>query len=712
MSVPTNPNAGASAEDGDPSLVVLAGARAPANEPLQDPAQVKGVLRRLERGFLHLDRWIGLAVPEPLNPLLHTGAIAVTSLLIATATGIILLLWYQPSVHLAYESVSAMSLAPWTAGFMRSLHRYSSDLCMFFGLVHAIRYFLARRFIGPQWLAWVTGLATMATLWFVGWTGYWLVWDVRAQYVALGTARVVDALPIFADPLSRSFITDEGVNSLLFFVVFFFHMLVPLAMGVVLWLHITRLSRARFLTRKPLTIWVCGLLLLLCVAYPATSAAPAEMAALSVSYSMDWWYLVPLVLTDRLSGGMLWASLLVSSVVLFSIPWWLGGRPRQVANVIASRCNSCMKCYQDCPYGAISMVPRTDGSDKFPTQASIDPAKCVGCGICAGSCDTAGVGVDWFGAIDQRRRIEAWLEQAVGDAAAPVVAFVCAESAGGDLVIDPATGLCDDLPGYRVLRVPCAGWVHPLLIERAIRHGASGALVVSCGPGECHYREGGEWIGLRLDGVREPVLRVDKVPRDRVRLLALDRTRAAKLIREAQIFCDGAKMSSAIRHSPVLTGLAAAVIAAIFAAPVGLLSDLSYAAPRVEGSELVVSFKHPGQLSENCRKVSAAELAKMPVHMRREEVCERARSAVRLRVMVDGAQSVEVTVPPSGIWSDGNSVAVERISVRPGEHSVEVAIGDSADPDEWRYLDRRTLEFSEDARRVVVFDRVAGFSWH
>ncbi|MEE9279772.1 MAG: hypothetical protein V3V67_06320 [Myxococcota bacterium] len=57
-------------------------------------------------------------------------------------------------------------------------------------------------------------------------------------------------------------------------------------------------------------------------------------------------------------------------------------------------------------------------------------------------------------------------------------------------------------------------------------------------------------------------------------------------------------------------------------------------------------------------------------------------------------------------------MAVEHIPVSPGEHTVAIAIGDSADPAEWTYTFEDTLTFGEEARRVVAFDRVSGFSVH
>ena len=129
-------------------------------------------LRFLAKGFLYVDRLLARVMPASLNPFLHTGAIAVTTLLVALVTGILLLGWYKPSVNLAYESVAAMGLAPWTSGLLRSLHRYSSDACIFFALVHAIRLFFERRFAGARWLAWVTGIVMLGTVWLIGWTSY------------------------------------------------------------------------------------------------------------------------------------------------------------------------------------------------------------------------------------------------------------------------------------------------------------------------------------------------------------------------------------------------------------------------------------------------------------------------------------------------------------------------------------------------------------
>jgi ferredoxin/coenzyme F420-reducing hydrogenase delta subunit len=678
------------------------------SRPTEPAVRGAGFLKRVDSAFMRIDDAVARVLPDDLNPLARTGAVATTTLIIACVTGILLLLWYKASLYQAYDSVVAMSEAPLTAGFIRTLHRYSSDACLFFTMLHGIKLFFAGRFAGARWLSWVTGIVLVVMLWFEGWIGYWLVWDLPGGQVALGTAKLLDPLPIFADPPGRSFLTNEGLNSLFFFVVFFVHVFLPLFAAGITWLHIARISRPKLLTGKKLTWWVTGTLSVMSLVLPAGLTGPADMTAMGGEYDMDWWYLAPLALTDRLSAGALWSILLVGCILVTAVPWLFGRRKPIAATVVESLCNACTKCYQDCPYEAITLAPRTDGR-AFDARAFVLEDKCVGCGICAGSCDTAGIGLPQLRVQAERRRLEALIDAEVAGGGSPWVAFTCGNSAAAELQPNAETGACVNLPGWIGFELPCSGWTQPLTVERALKHGAAGVAIVSCRPGSCTQREGADWTALRMEGKREPSLRSDKIDASRVHVIALDRPEAGEL-RTRLAALQAGRPTAPASAKGIGRILAAAAVLIVLTLLTPLLAELPYARPQSTGAELAVSFRHPGQITENCRDISEEEKLTLPPHMRRDRICDRGRNPVVLQISVDGELVYDQAHEPRGLWGDGSSVAVLHLPIEAGSRRVHAVLidGPEGDPHETT----ATLDFDEQNRRVLLFDRSRGFTWH
>ncbi|HYH41566.1 MAG TPA: cytochrome b N-terminal domain-containing protein, partial [Burkholderiales bacterium] len=279
----------------------------------------------MERALAGLDGFIARWLPHESNPLAQAGAAANFALTVAIASGVALLVWYSPSLQFAYDSVSAMTGGT-AGGWVRAVHRYSSDLAMLFVLVHAARIFFARKFSGTRWLPWVSGVGLIALVWFIGWTGYWLVWDQPAQQVAVTSMRLLDALPIFGEPLGRLYVADRMVPSLLFFVVFFLHMLLPLAIAVGLAVHLVRVSRAKLFPNWKLAVGLLAGLAIAAWLVPAPLDARAQMALKAPSFTVDAWYLTPLAFALRFQHAGLWVALFGTTAVAAAVPWLLGRR--------------------------------------------------------------------------------------------------------------------------------------------------------------------------------------------------------------------------------------------------------------------------------------------------------------------------------------------------------------------------------------------------
>jgi len=441
------------------------------------------------------------------NPLYHSGAVAVGAFVVLLVTGVYLLLFYR--VGAPYASVAAISHQAWGGRWIRTVHRYASDLAVVAIVVHAVRMFFQGRSWGPRALAWLSGLVLLFVLLVSGWTGYVMVWDVQARLFAMEGARLLDVLPIFSEPIVRAFSGETPMPGAFFFLNLFLHIALPIGLALLLWIHVARVARPRLLPPRPLLFASLGLLLLLSVVWPAPMIPEADALRVPVEVTVDLFYGFFLPITTRVQPGWTWLLGGGLAVVACLVP--VVARPRSpyrpAPSVVDERlCTGCEQCYLDCPYEAISMVARQD--DRPTLVARVDPGLCVSCGICAGSCAPMGVGPPGRTGRDQLAGVHAFVER---HAPRDVVIVACDRGSGG-------VGSMASFLHAPVLPVGCAGSLHTSVVEHLIRSGAQGVLVVSCPPRDCWNREGAIWLEQRLFHDREAELQA-RVDRRRVRLL-------------------------------------------------------------------------------------------------------------------------------------------------------------------------------------------------
>lgn len=686
-------------------------ANPPGSQPPVPPVRAARIFAAGDRLATRLDTWLERWLPRELNPLAHLGAAANAMLVLATLSGVLMLIWYSASVQSAWHSLA--DLAPRSfGGLVRSVHRYSSDLVMLLVLAHALRTLLARKFADARWLAWVSGIALLGLVWFIGWSGYWLVWDVRAQLLARDSIRALDVLPIFGEPMLRLFTSDATVPSLLFFVVFFLHMSLPLGIAGGLALHLARQSRTQLLPNWRLSVWLAGAVVVAALVFPATNAAVAQMAVKPARFTMDWWFLWPLAITARLSGGGIWLTTVLATAGLMTVPWWLARRrprPTFQATVNVSRCFSCTLCSHDCPFGAITMVPRTDGKP-FPSQAQIDPARCIGCGICAGACDTQGIGLAWFDAHQVIRDLETFVLAEVARGTAPALAFVCAQSDGGWELFDHVAW-ARRVPGYTLRPVPCIGWIEPKLVERIISKGAAAVLIIGCGSSEAFCKEGARWLPARLAGTREPEFRPNRADPRKVAHVNFDPLRPHLLTAAAARLRTQTPAPTPPVRSPFAAWGISLLVTAVLLSGLLVVSDAPFRNPAPGEAEFVFTFRVYGDW------VSGAAVAlpdpahdTRPVHMRAAQPAQRTRSPVIVQFDVDGRSQAHV-FRAKGLTSDGASVGELRVLLTPGAHRLIVHVATHADPNAPRQTWTAEVTARPGRLSVLTLDASRGFEF-
>ncbi|GBD44807.1 Cytochrome b6 [bacterium HR40] len=478
--------------------------------------RIKSALRL---AFAAAEARLGRLFPPAWNPLLNLGALGFFFYWIVTVSGIYIYVFFDTGVSQAYSSVEYMTRDQWfAAGVMRSLHRYASDALVSVMALHLLREFALDRYRGARWFSWVSGVPVVVLVYVAGITGYWLVWDRLAQYVATVSAEWLDAAGLFGEPIARNFLSPQHLSDRFFSLLVFLHIAVPLVALLLLWVHLQRIARPRINPPRGLAAGVLAAFLALALVYPAKSQGPADLLSVPTEIGLDWFYLPLFPVLERLPGPLTWSAALAVFAMFVAIPWLPPMRRPKPAAVDLANCNGCGRCFADCPYNAITMVARSDGRP-FSSEARVDPALCVSCGICAGACPTATPFRRRAGlhpGIDLPERSLAALREAVHAAAARLTARPRILVFGCDFG-PPLGGL--ESPQVGVVPLVCSGQLPPSFVDYVLsRDLAEGVVLTGCAEYACHNRFGNEWAKARMARARDPHLR-ERVPRHRLRIL-------------------------------------------------------------------------------------------------------------------------------------------------------------------------------------------------
>ncbi len=475
------------------------------------------VVQRLLRAlFFRLEDLLDRVFGAAWNPLYHLGALGFFYFWVVTVSGIYVYIFFDTGTTEAYDSVEYMTRDQWyLAGVMRSLHRYASDGMVLMMAVHMLREFALDRHRGKRWFTWVTGLPVLWLTFAAGITGYWLVWDKLAQYIAQASTQWLDWLPIFGAPISRNFLAPDFLDDRFFTLLMFIHIAVPLILLFILWIHLQRVSRPKINPARGLAVGTMLMLLVLSLVWPAESQGPADLGQVTAEVGLDWFYLAVYPLMDIWSDGAVWGFVGALSLMIALLPWLPPLKQAPVAAVDLANCNGCTRCVEDCPFNAVAMQARTDGLP-FEREAVVNPSNCVACGICAGACPTStpfrratelSPGIDLPGRPlkELRDRLD---EAAAGLTGQPrVVVFGCDRGVDAERL---------GLNGLAVLRLPCIGALPPSFVDYVLsRDLADGVMLSGCREGACYNRFGVTWTKQRLARRRDPYLRA-RVPRERI----------------------------------------------------------------------------------------------------------------------------------------------------------------------------------------------------
>ncbi len=612
---------------------------------------------------------VSLAVEAPFtklirdpryNPLYHTGTITVFLLGIILITGVYLTMFYQFGFTASYEAIVNLEGNFFNA-LMRAVHRYASGAALITGLLHGWRTFFQDRFRGPRWLAWVTGVVMTAFFWAIGVTGYWLLWDERAQVINQTLIRLISGSRFGTAFLVKLLMTEEaGTGWVFLLLVLTVHLVLSALMGLFLWWHLIRLSRPKWL---PPNFWMAATATLLLIAsalVPVGLLPSINPSQLPERVPIDPLFLFYLPGALNWPPGLFW-GLVVTIIALGStIPWILARKPLKPVEVDLALCDGCVLCSRDCPYNAITMALRSDGArPKF--QAEVNPILCVSCGICIGSCPENALSLDGISV------------EAVWDTTQTIkqgeVLFACERHI--------QHGAWEKEPDRQVIPLTCVGMLHPDLIGKAIEGGADSVRVVGCPPEDCANREGNLWLQQRLDRQRLPRLRVAyaDAPIHTAWIAPTDFKSSTQGPLENTFATAYGQRPSKLNWRSF--GPALILVGIVLGIQIGT-NNINYTPYNTDQAMLEITLSHH----------SGYPLADVP------DMAEPAlgiEHPTRLILEVDGQIALDESYPLQGSEMERASLAFEQIPVTAGEHHLRLLMLDRPDQTEAHIIYDQTI---------------------
>lgn len=174
----------------------------------------------------------------------YLGAISLILFGILVATGLLLMLYYHPSVPQAYDDMKELQFTVSNGMFLRNLHRWPAHAMVLVVFLHMLRVFYHRAFRPPREFNWVIGVVLLLLTLLLSYTGYLLPWDQLAFWaVSVGT-NMVKAMPLLGSPIRFLLLGGNvvGENALLRFYVLHC-VLLPLAIVFLVALHMWRVRK-------------------------------------------------------------------------------------------------------------------------------------------------------------------------------------------------------------------------------------------------------------------------------------------------------------------------------------------------------------------------------------------------------------------------------------------------------------------------------------
>jgi quinol-cytochrome oxidoreductase complex cytochrome b subunit len=174
----------------------------------------------------------------------YLGPMTLGTFTIQLATGVLLMLYYHPSIPQGYADMKDLQFVVSSGNLLRNLHRWSAHAMVFLVFCHMAKVFYRGAYRPPRELNWCVGVVLLLLTLLLSYTGYLLPWDQLSYWGTTVGASIMSSLPVIGTSLRFHLLGGLSVNANVLLRFYVLHtMILPLLVILLISIHLWRLHQ-------------------------------------------------------------------------------------------------------------------------------------------------------------------------------------------------------------------------------------------------------------------------------------------------------------------------------------------------------------------------------------------------------------------------------------------------------------------------------------
>ncbi|HEX6293639.1 MAG TPA: cytochrome b N-terminal domain-containing protein [Nitrososphaeraceae archaeon] len=281
-----------------------------------------------ENSLVRLFRWIysgldrtifmGLKFTFPtrfVSPLGFLGMLTFVIFIILGITGALLMLWYEPILDRAWDSVENINDSIPYGFHLRNIHYHASNAMVMMAILHMYYQYFSGRYKIRNEILWVTGILLGVLTILEAFTGYDIIFSERAELAISIAASLTNSIPILGPDMMNAFFGAGFHDFVLRF--YAFHVfLLPIALIALMTVHFPRF----LVFDVPMVMAITGAIMITGGVFPVEMGLKFD-PNVPPGITVPEWYLTGLYAFlrsgyDKFVTGVAWPGLFIFTLLI------------------------------------------------------------------------------------------------------------------------------------------------------------------------------------------------------------------------------------------------------------------------------------------------------------------------------------------------------------------------------------------------------------